>query len=74
MEKQIIDILRKYTEIPPEKINSESRLAEDLGLNSLDLMNVIIAFEDYFDIEIPENDIQGLYRISDIVEYLKRKL
>lgn len=74
MEKQIIDILRKYTEIPPEKINSESRLAEELGLNSLDLMNVIIAFEAYFDIEIPENDIQGLYRISDIVEYLKRKL
>lgn len=74
MLQQIINVLKEYTEIPPEKIVPESRLAEDLGFNSLDLMNIVIAFEDEFDIEIPESEIPELYTVSDVIGYLQGKL
>lgn len=70
MLERIRDILKDYTETPLDAITPESLLSEDLGLNSLDLMSVIVAFEDAFDIEISEEDALLMHRVSDIEQYI----
>ena len=70
MREKIVDILLEYTEAGRENITSETALIADLGLNSLDIMNLVSAFEDEFDIEIPDRIISGFVRVGDIEAYL----
>lgn len=52
-------------------ISPESRLREDLGLSSLRTIDLVITFEDVFDLSIPEDDVVGLKTVGDIVESLR---
>jgi len=52
-------------------ISPESRLREDLGLSSLRTIDLVITFEDTFDLSIPEDDVAGLKTVGDIVETLR---
>jgi acyl carrier protein len=54
-----------------DKITEESALIADLGLNSLDVINVVVAFEEEFDIDIPDKDIKSFSTVGDIVKYLE---
>lgn len=72
MLEKVIDILSEFTLLEKEKITKDSGLVNDLGLNSLDVINVVVAFEEEFDIEIPDSKIKELITVGDIVEYLER--
>lgn len=52
-------------------ITPDAKLIADLGLNSFDMINLIVAFEDEFDIEVPDKDIHKLTTVEDIVEYVE---
>ena len=71
MTERVIDILSEFGEIEKEKLTVQSRLIADLGLNSLDVINRVVAFEEEFDIEIPDQDIKELTSVGDIVSYLE---
>lgn len=71
MTERVIDILSEFAEIEKEKLTVQSRLIADLGLNSLDVINMVVAFEEEFDIEIPDQDIKELTSVGDIVSYLE---
>ncbi|MGN0408317.1 MAG: acyl carrier protein [Bacteroides sp.] len=70
MLEKVIDILSEFTMMEKEKITKESGLINDLGLNSLDVINVVVVFEEEFNIEIPDSKIKELATVGDIVEYL----
>lgn len=72
MLERVIDILAEFTNSDKEKITENSGLVTDLGLNSLDVINVVVAFEDEFGIEIPDNKIKEFVTVEDIVEYLEK--
>ena len=55
------------------EINPDSFLTEDLGLDSLDVIELISAFEEEFGIEIPDEDAEKLDRVEDIIRYLKER-
>lgn len=57
-----------------EKINPASRLKEDLGLDSVDAIQLVMALEDEFDFEIPDEDIEKIQSVEQIVDYLLEKL
>lgn len=71
MLENVIDILTEFTELEKDKMSRQSNLVIDLGLNSLDVISVVVAFEDEFHIEIPDQKIKDLVTIGDIVEYLE---
>ena len=54
------------------KITGKTGLVTDLELSSLDIINLVVAFEDEFDIEIPDQKIKELVTVGDIVEYLEK--
>src|SRR5437867_10680465 len=49
-------------------------LRGDLGLNSLDAIELMFRIEEEFDLSIPDDDIQGLVKVGDVIEYLERRL
>lgn len=72
MLEQVIDILVDFTGIDKSKVTSESNLVADLELNSLDVVNLIVEFEENFDIEIPDRVLKDLTTVNDIVNYLEQ--
>jgi acyl carrier protein len=69
VRKIISDVLN----IEEEKIISTSRLIEDLGAESLDIVTLLIEFEDKFNKKIPEEDAKNLLSVNDIVHYIAEK-
>lgn len=72
MEKEIIDLISSVLEIPSEKLTLETNLVRDLEIDSLDLVDLIVAFEEKYQKEIPDQDIKNMQTISDIVNYLNK--
>lgn len=72
MMEAVKRILEQYTEVNGNEITENSNLQKDLGLNSFDLMNIVVEFEDTFDIEIAEEDIGEFITVKDILNYLSR--
>ena len=70
MLEKIREILKDYTEVPADKITPQSHFRDDLGLNSLDVVNVVVAFEDEFGIEIDDDDISSMVRVKDAIDYI----
>ncbi len=54
-------------------ITYETDFLQDLALNSFDVMNIVSAFEDHFDITIPTREIWHLHQVKDVIDYLARK-
>lgn len=71
MIEKVIEILSDFTEMKPEQMNRDTKLAADMGLNSFDVVNVIVAFEEEFDIEIPDRAIRDLQTVGSIADYLE---
>ena len=74
MFEEVIEILSKFTTLKKEEMTKQSELISDLGLNSLDVINVIVAFEEKFFIEIPDSMIKDFNTIGDIVAYLEENV
>ena len=54
-------------------ITYETDFLQDLALNSFDVMNIVSAFEDHFDITIPTREIWHLHQVKDVIDHLARK-
>ena len=67
---KIKEILSKYIDTNLEEVTLETRLAEDLGLNSYEFMSVIGEIEEEFDVELDEREIVKLISIADLLDYI----
>ena len=48
----------------------DTDFVKDLGLNSFDVMNIVCAFEDHFDVDIPSRDIWRMHQVKDVISYM----
>jgi acyl carrier protein len=72
--EKIIAIIAKQVNKSPEDIKPEDRILEDLGADSLDIVELSMAVEDEFDTKIADEDLEKLHTIGDIVAYVTAKL
>ncbi|KAG5890779.1 hypothetical protein JTB14_016514 [Gonioctena quinquepunctata] len=70
---RVLLVLNLYDKITPEKLTLNSHFINDLGLDSLDHVEVIMAIEDEFGFEIPDADAEKLLKPADIVRYVGDK-
>jgi len=70
----IVDILCKYTKVPREEITPKTNVMTDLGLVSMDFMEMVCDFEEKFEYEVPERDFGKLVILEDIVAYIEGKV
>ncbi|CAG0900570.1 unnamed protein product [Cyprideis torosa] len=73
IEERVMLVLRLFDKIDPEKVQMESHFMNDLGLDSLDHVEIIMAIEDEFEFEIPDEHAEKLLRPADIVRYIGDK-
>lgn len=71
MFEQVKEILSKFTK---EEITEKSSFTSDLGLSSFDVVSIVTAFEDEFDIEIPDRDIRKLVKVEDAINYINDRI
>lgn len=71
MIEKVIEILSEFTKMKTEQMNRDTKLVADMGLNSFDVVNVVVAFEEEFDIEIPDRAIRDLQTVGNIADYLE---
>lgn len=72
MFEKIVSILQEYSGEDKSLIVPEARLTADLGLNSLDVISIVVAFEDEFGVEISNEDLRTFQRVLDIEAYLEQ--
>ena len=73
VESKVKEIIINELGVEPEKVTAEASFVEDLGADSLDTVELVMAFEEEFGIEIPDEDAEGLQTVGDAVKYLAEK-
>lgn len=68
---KIKDILVDQLEIEPERITMDASFTEDLGADSLDLVDLVMSLEDEFGMEVPDDAIESLKTVGDAVRYIE---
>lgn len=59
--------------VEDEKVTPEANFQNDLGADSLDTVELVMAFEEEFDLEIPDEDAEGIATVQDAVKYISQK-
>ncbi len=70
--EQVRDALAQQFEVDPESITPDTNLIDDLGADSLDVVELIMSLEDMYGISITDEDAAQLYTVRRIVEYLDK--
>jgi len=70
---QVIDIVAENLGAAPEKVVEDANFIEDLGADSLDTVELVMALEEKFDIEIPDDDAAKIQTVKDAVDYIVAK-
>jgi acyl carrier protein len=74
VEAKVKQIIADKLGVSEDKIGPTSSFVDDLGADSLDQVELIMAFEDAFDVEIPDDDAGKMRTVKDALEYLSGKL
>ena len=70
---KVKDIIAKQLSVKPEEIKNDSNIAEELGADSLDLVEILMSLEDEFGISIPDEAIPQIKTINDVVAFIEKK-
>ncbi|MBU1692404.1 MAG: acyl carrier protein [Verrucomicrobia bacterium] len=73
LEDKVKEIIVEQLGVNPEQVTPEASFIEDLGADSLDTVELVMAFEEEFGAEIPDEDAEKLTTVSGVINYLKEK-
>ncbi|MBN2365065.1 MAG: acyl carrier protein [Calditrichaeota bacterium] len=74
LEEKVRDIIVDKLGVAPEKVKPEAHFIDDLGADSLDTVELVMAFEEEFNVEIPDDDAQQITTVKSAVDYLGKKI
>lgn len=70
---KVKEIIVEQLGVDPEKVKPEASFIDDLGADSLDIVELVMAMEEEFDIEIPDEEAEKLKTVNDVASYLSSK-
>ena len=73
MLERVVEIIKEQLNLDGVEITEYSSFKDDLGADSLDLFELVMAFEEEYGVEIPSEDLEKITTVGDIVEYMKSK-
>ncbi len=73
IQDQVKSVIAEKLGVEPQKIVDDSSLIDDLGADSLEMIELLMALEDDLGIEIPDEDANQMVRVADIVEYVEQR-
>lgn len=72
-EEKVKDIIVEQLGVNPEQVNPAASFIEDLGADSLDTVELVMAFEEEFGVEVPDEDAEKLQTVGDVVKYIEER-
>ena len=69
--EKVRDILVDQLDVEEEKVTMDASITDDLGADSLDVVDLVMSLEEEFDVEIPDNQVEKLKTVGDIVRYIE---
>ncbi len=74
LEDKVKDIIVEQLGVNPEQVTPEARFIEDLGADSLDTVELVMAFEEEFGVEVPDEDAEKLQTVGNVLEYISERV
>jgi len=71
VEARVRSIIAEHLGVAEEHVRPESSFADDLGADSLDFVELVMAFEDRFELEIPEEEAENIRTVKDAISYIQ---
>ena len=72
--EKVKDVIVEQLGVTESSVTNEASFIDDLGADSLDIVELIMALEEEFDIEIPDADAEKVVTVNDVVEYIKENV
>lgn len=73
IEDRVKDIIVEQIGVNPEQVTPTASFIDDLGADSLDTVELVMAFEEEFGVEVPDEDAEKLQTVGDVVKYIEEK-
>ncbi len=71
MLEKVKEVVVEQLDCDAAEVKEDSRFIEDLGADSLDVVELVMALEEEFDIEIPDEDAEGILTVADAIKYIE---
>ena len=72
--EKVAAILSAQVEVDADKITMDTDFVEDLNADSLDVVDMLMSLEDEFDVEIPDEEIENIHTVGDLVSYIEEHM
>ena len=72
IEEKVRSIIVEQLGVESDKVTADAKFIEDLGADSLDTVELVMAFEENFDIEVPDEEAEKLRSVADVVAYIEK--
>jgi acyl carrier protein len=73
IEERVKDIIVDQLGVSADQVTSEAKFVEDLGADSLDTVELVMALEEEFDVEVPDDEAEKLQAVNDVVAFITSK-
>ncbi len=73
IQERVKEIIVDQLGVNPEQVTPEASFIDDLGADSLDIVELVMAFEEEFEVEVPDEDAEKLNKVGDAVKYIEEK-
>ncbi|MCD6489856.1 MAG: acyl carrier protein [Thermodesulfobacterium sp.] len=73
VEEKVIEIISQKLNLSKDQIKPEASFVDDLGADSLDLVELVMAMEEAFGMEVPDEEAEKMRTVKDVIEYVKAK-
>ena len=71
IDQRVKDIIVEQLGVKPDQVTQEAKFVEDLGADSLDIVELIMALEEEFGIEVPDEQAEKLLNVGDVIKYIE---
>jgi acyl carrier protein len=73
IEATVVQIICEQLDVKPEDVNASKSFMDDLGADSLAIVELVLAFEEKFDVKIPDDEVDNIKTVGDAVAYIKTR-
>ena len=74
VEEKVVEIVSEQLGVPKEEVGLDSVFVDDLKADSLDVVELVMEFEDEFDITIPDDDYEKIRTVGDAINYIEKRV